>query len=840
MSRYIIHSLIITVYLPSIKAKSSDELVRLFENSALKYNVPVKILLSVSYIESRLTHINAELEPACNGMPASYGIMGLRNDNWFGHSLLEAADILRKDPQFLIDNINLNIEGAAVLLSSIANKLKIDRNDLNAWKQVLEIYSGIPQEEVRPFYSFDVLRTVKEGINYQGITFEGDESVDLTQFPEWVNPENKLMNIESEDYGPAVWSPSVNFTPGNINQLFSVVHTTQGSFSAAVSWLQNPAAQASTHYIIRSSDGYIVQLVREQNKAWHAVCWNGYMLGVEHEGFVDNPAWYTDAMYLSSAALFRHFCLRYNIPFDKNRIIGHNQWQNSNWVNWVNANYSFNPTCNSHTDPGQYWDWDFYLQLVSKDSTPPLINGYSPSSSTDSVWANIPIKIKFNQRMKKAEAQNAFSISPAVSGTFSWENNGRTLVFTPTTLLQLGVTYTVRFDSGAVNYNNIPLQNPLQFSFVTRSTSALNITKSYPAPEEVGVSTTVKVVVRFDSPLLQSSLAGNILFQDSAGTPLALKNAVYQEIDGKGIVSFSSLHPLQYGKTYSAIIKAQIKNVVGAELGADYVINFTTVNNTFIQGTVVDNLEAVGNWKDPNYSGSTTGTDPNGTTFTISSEEKINGSSSGKITYVFTGSTGVCRTFNASKPVIGSNSDRRFGMWVYGDLSYNILEFWFYYNTSSNTIKVVDTLDWTGWRFIEIPLGEIGGSGERLFHSVVIRQTPEGLRNSFIYIDGIQYRDPSISDVNPELAEKTFFVEQNFPNPFNPQTTITFTIPEKDIVTVAVYDILGNEVERLLEKELPSGKHSVFFNGEKLASGIYYYRIIYKNNFITKKMSLLK
>ncbi|MEJ7698377.1 MAG: N-acetylmuramoyl-L-alanine amidase [Pyrinomonadaceae bacterium] len=84
------------------------------------------------------------------------------------------------------------------------------------------------------------------------------------------------------------------------------IHTTQGSYTSAINWFKNCAAGVSAHYVIRSSDGQITQMVREADKAWHVGTSNGYTVGIEHEGYVSDPGtWYTDAMYNASALLSR-------------------------------------------------------------------------------------------------------------------------------------------------------------------------------------------------------------------------------------------------------------------------------------------------------------------------------------------------------------------------------------------------------------------------------------------------------------------------------------------------------------------------------------------------------
>jgi hypothetical protein len=83
-------------------------------------------------------------------------------------------------------------------------------------------------------------------------------------------------------------------------------------------------------------------------------------------------------------------------------------------------------------------------------------------------------------------------------------------------------------------------------------------------------------------------------------------------------------------------------------------------------------------------------------------------------------------------------------------------------------------------------------------------------------------------------------LKQNYPNPINPVTNIEFQIPKSEFVTLVVYNMLGMEVTTLISDILDSGKHSYQFNGEDLASGIYYYQLAAGNYKEVKKMILLR
>jgi len=93
---------------------------------------------------------------------------------------------------------------------------------------------------------------------------------------------------------------------------------------------------------------------------------------------------------------------------------------------------------------------------------------------------------------------------------------------------------------------------------------------------------------------------------------------------------------------------------------------------------------------------------------------------------------------------------------------------------------------------------------------------------------------------DPGIFVSDFNLDQNFPNPFNPVTKINFTISKPDLVSLKVYDILGNEVASLVQENLPAGKYSVQFNASDLSSGVYMYRLKSGSFDRTRKMILIK
>lgn len=132
----------------------------------------------------------------------------------------------------------------------------------------------------------------------------------------------------------------------------------------------------------------------------------------------------------------------------------------------------------------------------------------------------------------------------------------------------------------------------------------------------------------------------------------------------------------------------------------------------------------------------------------------------------------------------------------------------------------------------------LGGGGPAYYKVTAINGTRESVFSNTIYVivnmaEKIKLQD----EIN---IESYYRLDQNFPNPFNPSTKITFTLRENSFVTLKVFDILGKEVAVLINEVLIEGNHQVEFNGSNLESGIYFYEIRANDYRDVKKLILLK
>lgn len=106
-------------------------------------------------------------------------------------------------------------------------------------------------------------------------------------------------------------------------------------------------------------------------------------------------------------------------------------------------------------------------------------------------------------------------------------------------------------------------------------------------------------------------------------------------------------------------------------------------------------------------------------------------------------------------------------------------------------------------------------------------------------IVGVHPVSIEVKDIKPGLLSY-FKLYNAYPNPFNPSTKIKFTLPKQEIVTLEVYNIIGQKIETLLNKPMPAGYHEVEFNAQNLSSGVYFYRIEAGKFQDVKKMILLR
>jgi hypothetical protein len=629
----------------------------------------------------------------------------------------------------------------------------------------------------------------------------------------------------------------------------------EGSYLGTISYFQDPATQASAHFCVNSGyqangrpAGEITQMVELQYWAWHVVCWNRWMIGIEHEGFVSNPAWFTKEMYQSSAQLTSFICDKFNIPKDRNHIIGHGEWQNATWKTWMAANYpSIDVTCNTHTDPGANWNWTYYMSMLSKDTIPPKITDAAPSTTGfDLIPAYKDIVIKFSSAMDATSTNAALSTAPSiVNTTKTWNEDSKQLTVHATPRLEFGTSYTVSIAGTAKSIWGLPLDgngdgtggDAYQFSFTTvpLDTSGPAVANSYPAVGGV-VPVLADVSIHLDEPVVASTLAGRVFVEGDSGKTVSYTSSSYTTVNDRGVLAFTPVGLLA-NKQYKIHLKAGLADLYGNTTKSDIYIPFSTENLLYFDGRVIDSFESnLEGWSQPRLTPGNVGIDSNATTFALASEKKRNGAISGKFSYGFTQSNGGLAVVQASLGV-SVDSAATIGLWVNGDNSNNILELVL---SPGNQSISLGNLNWMGWRIIAKDIPNAATPGKQI-GAIRIRQVDNGAVTGYAYIDDLQldaFVQTGLRRV--EINPATYYLSQNYPNPFNPSTTINFAIPSRQYVRLRVFDALGREVANLANAVYEQGGYSVSWKTINLPSGIYFYTLTAGQFSETKKLMLVK
>jgi N-acetyl-anhydromuramyl-L-alanine amidase AmpD len=392
--------------------------------------------------------------------------------------------------------------------------------------------------------------------------------------------------LAQPDYPPAHWVPATNctkyYTTG-YGHNFCVIHDMEGYYWSSISYLNRCDISASIHYLVNGlqngSDslghrennpddppaGDITQSVREEHYAWHARCWNRYMFGTEHEGFVSSPVWFSEEMYQASAALHRHLCYTYGIPRDRNHIIGHDEKRSASWVAWMNVNWpEIDPTCNTHTDPGQYWDWSYFMSLIMG---PTII--WQPESLAVNPGSNA-----------------TFSVTATGNGllTYQWRFNGTNLVAATQT------SYTV---------TNAQFPDEGSYSVAVSDTNGTTF-----SDDAFLVIRTLPIITNQPQDQIVS-VGQSALFsvEVTGGLPMGFQ----WQLDGKPLLDATNSWYLQADArstnagAYSVVVTNDLGSAVSTNATLVLVQNAVVGDNTFGQGTVFvgsTNLIAVaaGSW----------------------------------------------------------------------------------------------------------------------------------------------------------------------------------------------------------------------------------------------------
>ncbi len=382
-----------------------NEFAPAFEKAYQAYSlVPKGVLEAIAFTNTQFENIVPEAEvQGCTERPATYGIMGLVLDgkNYFRNNLTLVAAEANTTVTALLQTPENQLLGYAKAYTAIKQQLNITSNAPEAQIPVLVALSELPNETtdltqnyalaahiyaVLSFlnntsnqinYNFtcppvDMIR-VFGASNYSVLSASyitlGTKNITTAGGVNFRGGNGGINGALSSNYGPAILNlaASCNYNKRTKSATAVVIHVTQGSYASAISWFKNCNSGVSAHYVIRSFDGQITQMVSESNKAWHVGINNGFTIGIEHEGFVNKASWFTNNMYGSSALLVRDICgSGYGIT--KASCYGGSSCGGGSNACGLSGTFKIKGHQHypnqSHTDPGINWNWAKYKALI--------------------------------------------------------------------------------------------------------------------------------------------------------------------------------------------------------------------------------------------------------------------------------------------------------------------------------------------------------------------------------------------------------------------------------------------------------------------------------------------
>ena len=381
--------------------------------------IPSGFLEAISYTHTRFHDLSNEEQISCAGIPIPYGIMGVYEDgqNYFIENGKRIESLSGISISTQKNSVPAQVEAYAVACASLIQSYAVNgentpeliynlmwelseiprEGSINLFafeSSVLEVFRFLTDESQAATYGFPLYEiNIKDffGNNNYAVLTASLVTIDSTGIKNHQNTQYRAGNtLKSLNYGPALWNaaPSCNYSGRNGSQISAVtIHTVQGTYAGAISWGLNCNAQVSYHYVVRSSDGQVTQMVLESNKAWHVGNENSYTVGIEHEGYVSNAAWYTPSLYQSSANLVKDITQSgYGIN-PKRTYDGAGSTSTQLLGNCIRIKGHQHYANQSHTDPGIHWNWNKFYGLINDTYNPTILT--NPSGTLyDSGGAN--------------------------------------------------------------------------------------------------------------------------------------------------------------------------------------------------------------------------------------------------------------------------------------------------------------------------------------------------------------------------------------------------------------------------------------------------------------------
>lgn len=341
------------------------------------HGVPRDLVLAIAAVEGGLQLPAHRVVRPDDTVPVA-GILELRHGKF--NSLAAGAALLGTTEDALRADTDLGTVAGVRVMEDLARRMGVAGPRLADWSEVVSELSGLGG--FAPDYVARVYTTLRRGGLYAARDGELVYIAPHPEIPVALTLAPPGLHVQAPDFPGAIWAETpmdnkwtAGRPDGNAAVDIVVVHDTEGGWDASLSTLQWDGGK-SAHYLIDADGSRVAQFVKESDTAWHAGnwCYNKHSIGIEHVGYVANKSGFSTALYDKSVELVNSIKSRWNVPIDRNHIIGHYQVPNGNNMDQCSPPCSAGlDACESdldyggsghHTDPGYYWQWCQYMEKL--------------------------------------------------------------------------------------------------------------------------------------------------------------------------------------------------------------------------------------------------------------------------------------------------------------------------------------------------------------------------------------------------------------------------------------------------------------------------------------------
>ncbi len=482
----------------------------------------------------------------------------------------------------------------------------------------------------------------------------------------------------------------------------------------------------------------------------------------------------------------------------------------------------------------------------------PTIVSSDPANGDEGIDVSQNIRIDFSKPMDTGSVEQAFRITPDFGGNIQWQNSNKRLIYSPLFPLLFDTTYSVGIAATAQDASSYFLDGNgdgiagddflMHFHTAALDTGAPFLLDRHPENLSLNNSLQTIISMQFNKPLDPATVVPeNFYFVSVRGDEIG-GSLRYATQKNRSAVMFIPDQPLQPGLLYFANAGAYIADRAGNSLGTNQQWRFAT-DFADRQYEVLDNFARIsGEWQDSIL---TYGN------LTIAHRPAVRDSVCAHISYFFPDSGGqirLLRVITADTINVLTEGDE-LTLAIFGNLSFNRIRLLF--SDGGNLYFTAPFYDnRLGW-FMFRHLSGI----DPLYDSLGVLQEPTALlcfaglqvehtgdRNGVLSIDYLALGS-AVTGIQGKTTETPheFLLRKNYPNPFNPQTTIEFFLPRKQAVTGYIYNAAGQIVERLAEKDImPSGWQRFIWNAGNHSSGVYVLSLKAGGKTMYQKLVLLK